>query len=154
MMNPEASLRPSAADIVRHPMLFPLLRTETAACLRVSPPRHGSSVALGGDVSPADQSTMLKMHLRALDAETKVAKLQAMLQEAQAQAQTYKDCVEHALNAGQAMSNLSGITAASSSSSSVPAHMLPQTARVALAAGSFSDSKKKQGMHCGTDCSA
>ncbi len=152
MMNPEASLRPSAADIVRHPMLFPLLRTETAACLRVSPPRHESNVALGGDISPADQSTMLKMHLRALDAETKVAKLQAMLQEAQLQAQIYKDCVEHALNAGQAMTNFSGTSAGSGSS--VSGHMVPQTTQVALAVGSLSESKKKESMHGGVDCSS
>jgi serine/threonine protein kinase len=150
MMNPEASLRPSAADIVRHPMLFPLLRPETAACLRVSPPRHGAARTAGADSSPADQSTMLKMHLRALDAETKVAKLQAMLQEAQTQAQMYKDCVEHAISSGGAGSH----GAAGSHHNHSRNHGTPAVVQGAPAAAGLSESKKKVAIPGGLDCSA
>ena len=145
MMNPEASLRPSAADIVRHPMLFPLLRPETAACLRVSPPRHGAARTAGGDASPADQNTMLKMHLRALDAETKVAKLQAMLQEAQAQAQLYKDCVEHALHS---------VSAVGAGSHGAHAHNMSQMQAAAAHAAASSDVKRKDNIPGGFDSSA
>lgn len=91
MLHPNPSERPSAADIVRHPMLFPRLRPESAACLRTQP----SPIKV--ETAAANQGDMIRTHLRALDAEKKVMQLEASLKEAQDQLMLYKECIQGAL---------------------------------------------------------
>lgn len=91
MMHPDPAQRPSAADVVRHPLLFPLMRPESAACLRAQPSPARKLTAA------TDQGEMIKAHLRALDAEKKVKQLEAWLKEANDQLSLYKECVEGAL---------------------------------------------------------
>jgi len=88
MMHPDPSQRPSAADIIRHPVLFPFLRDESAACLRAEPSPTRAAVAAAAD------GEMVKTHLRALEAEKKVARLEAQLKEAEKKLSIYKECVQ------------------------------------------------------------
>jgi hypothetical protein len=52
---------------VRHPLLYPLLRNESAACLRASPPKH-RRVESGDASRREEQSQMLSALARALQA--------------------------------------------------------------------------------------
>mmetsp|Transcript_7513 Transcript_7513/g.14694 ORF Transcript_7513/g.14694 Transcript_7513/m.14694 type:complete len:700 (+) Transcript_7513:510-2609(+) len=89
MMHPDATQRPSAADIVRHPMLLPYLRDETFACLRAEPSSTKAVAAADGE--------MVRTHLRALEAEKKVARLEAALKESERKLCLYKECVQSAM---------------------------------------------------------
>ena len=110
MLHMDASLRPHAREIVRHPLLSGLLHDESIACLRSQPPgkpndgirahtlQKTSADLMDSTVQPevvaSVQSRALKAESRALKAEKEAARLRAALQAAQQEAAMLRDRVK------------------------------------------------------------
>ena len=97
LLHVDAAWRPSARDIVRHPLLFALLRDESIACLRAKPLGRQAGGVTGKGAKGVDQQRtsltlmesdmdpqlMLSVHSRALKAEKEAIRLRAALHTAQ-----------------------------------------------------------------------
>eukprot|EP00960_Hanusia_phi_P053609 762186-Hanusia_phi.AAC.4 len=89
LLDPNPLNRPSASDIVRHPLLFGLIRNESVACLSVIP--RSEQRELGNLLeSGLDSKSVVKLHQRALKAEKEVQRLQASLTLVQQELQLLK----------------------------------------------------------------
>ncbi|EKX49023.1 hypothetical protein GUITHDRAFT_105104 [Guillardia theta CCMP2712] len=99
LLDPNPMNRPSASDIVRHPLLFGLIRNESVACLRVIPRCEqrdlGNLMELG-----LESKSVVKLHQRALKAEKEVQRLQASLTLVQQELQLLKRLKSPAAAAG------------------------------------------------------
>ena len=110
MLHMDASLRPHAREIVRHPLLTGLLHVESIACLRSQPPdnpndgiRAHTLQKTGADLMDSTvqpevvasvQSRAVKAESRALKTEKEAARLRAALQAAQQEAAMLRDRVK------------------------------------------------------------
>jgi serine/threonine protein kinase len=103
LLHVEAAQRPSAREIVRHPLLSGLMRDESIACLRSEPlpppppqsPLHGNQLTSASlmelNVPP---QLVASVQSRALKAEKEAARLRAAVQTAQQEAALLRERVK------------------------------------------------------------
>lgn len=76
LLHPDPAQRPSAAQLVLHPLLHPLLRDESAACLRASPPASATPCARAELLErEGGRASVAGVLARALRAEKEAAQL-------------------------------------------------------------------------------
>jgi len=107
LLHSEAAWRPSAHEIVRHPLLCELMRGESIACLRTQPRcppevQRTSATLMESDNEP---ELMVSVHNRALKAEKEAARLRAALQTAQQEAALWRERAKVLEKSGPARPN-------------------------------------------------
>jgi serine/threonine protein kinase len=108
LLHTDPAWRPSAREILRHPLLCGLMRDESIACLRTQPNcppevQRTSATLTESDLEP---ELMVCVHDRALKAEKEAARLRAALQTAQQEADMWR---ERAKVLGNSNSHWSGV---------------------------------------------